>query len=138
MNNQQHIFWLKRNFLSLAVASALFSPAVNANQQFDTITVTGEYPSLSDIEIDQAELEKTQAGNLKDIFKNNAEVSVGGSSSVSQKVYVRGLESNMLNVTIDGAKQTASTFHHQGSISIEPELLKQVEVQPGAGDALRS
>ncbi|WP_413691646.1 TonB-dependent receptor domain-containing protein [Psychromonas sp. KJ10-2] len=45
-------------------------------------------------------------------------------------------ESNMLNVTIDGAKQSASTFHHQGSISIEPELLKQVEVQAGAGDAL--
>ena len=134
--NNKHNIWIKRSALSIAVASALFSQAISAEQQFNTITVIGERDSELDIYIDQEELEKKQASNLKDIFKNQAEVSVGGGSSVSQKVYVRDLESNMLNVTIDGAKQSSSTFHHQGSISIEPELLKQVDVHAGAGDAL--
>lgn len=135
MNSKSSI-WLKRSVLSVAVASTFFSQTLSAEQQLETITVTGERPSLLDIDVGQETLEKTQASDLKDIFKNEAEVSVGGASSVSQKIYVRGLESNMLNVTIDGAKQSSSTFHHQGSISIEPELLKQVEVQAGAGDAL--
>lgn len=128
--------WIKRTTISMAVTSALLSQTLMAQEKIETVTVTGEQAKSLDIIIDQEALEKIQASDLEDIFKNEAEVSVGGASSISQKVYVRGLESNMLNVTIDGAKQSSSIFHHQGSISIEPELLKQVDVQAGAGDAL--
>ncbi|WP_413701839.1 TonB-dependent receptor domain-containing protein [Psychromonas sp. KJ10-10] len=131
--------WIKPSLVSLAVTSALMSQSLmvaTESNSIETLTVTGEQSSAVDINIDKSHLEKSQAGDLKDIFKNEAEVSVGGATSVSQKVYVRGLESNMLNVTIDGAKQSSSTFHHQGSISIEPELLKQVDVQAGTGNAL--
>jgi len=140
MMSMENKIWIKRTAISIAVTSALLSQTAIAEeqqtQQIETVTVTGQQASNLEIKIDQDALEKTQAGDLKDIFKDEAEVSVGGASSVAQKVYVRGLESTMLNVTIDGAKQSSSTFHHQGSISIEPELLKQVEVQAGAGDAL--
>jgi len=130
--------WLKRSMVSMAVTSALLSHTVIAdeNQDVDTTTITAESASALDISIDQDTLEKSQASNLKDIFKNEAEISVGGGNSTSQKVYVRGLESTMLNVTIDGARQSSSNFHHQGSIYIEPELLKQVDVKAGAGNAL--
>lgn len=131
--------WIKRTTVSLAVASALLSQAAIAEEQLhtlDAIVVSEQRDASFDIEIGEDELDKVQAKDLNDIFKNEAEVAVGGGSSVSQKVYVRGLESNMLNVKIDGAKQSASTFHHQGSLSIEPELLKQVTVKAGAGDAL--
>lgn len=137
--NMERKTWIKRTTISVAVASALVSQAVMAEDQsntLETMVITGEKSSALDIVIGQEQLEKVQAKDLKDIFKDQAEVTVGGGASVSQKVYVRGLETNMLNVTIDGAKQSASTFHHQGSLSIEPELLKQVEVQAGAGDAL--
>ncbi|TEW52785.1 TonB-dependent receptor domain-containing protein [Psychromonas algicola] len=130
--------WLTRSIISMAVTSALLSNTVIAaeNQDVDTTTITGESLSALDISIDQDALEKSQASDLKDIFKNEAEISVGGGNSTSQKVYVRGLESTMLNVTIDGARQSSSNFHHQGSIYIEPELLKQVDVKAGAGNAL--
>jgi hemoglobin/transferrin/lactoferrin receptor protein len=136
--NMESSTWIKRSIISIAVASALLSNVVIAeeNKDVDTTTVIGESTSLLDVTIDQDTLEKSQANDLRDIFKNEVSVSVGGSSTVSQKIYVRDLESNMLNVSIDGAKQSASIFHHQGSISIEPELLKKVEVQAGAGSAL--
>ena len=41
----------------------------------------------------------------------------------------------MLNVTVDGAPQRGTLFHHIGRVSIEPELLKTVDVQAGAGEA---
>ncbi len=138
--NMESKIWIKRSIISIAVTSALLSQTLRAseekNESVETVTVTGLQSATLDIKIDQDTLEKVQASDLEDIFKSEAEVSVGGGSSISQKVYVRGLESTMLNVTIDGAKQSSSMFHHQGSISIEPELLKQVEVQAGAGSAL--
>ena len=138
MNMERNI-WIKRTAISVSVASALLSQPLIAQEKdnaLDTMVIKGKRASALDIEVSQEQLEKVQASDLKDIFKSEAEVNVGGSSSVSQKVYVRGLETNMLNVTIDGAKQSASTFHHQGSLSIEPELLKKVSVQAGAGSAL--
>ena len=81
------------------------------------------------------DLEKYQAKDLADIFRFTPSVTVGGSLGVAQKIYVRGLEDTILNVTVDGAPQTSSLFHHIGRVSLEPELLKSVEIQSGAGEA---
>jgi hemoglobin/transferrin/lactoferrin receptor protein len=45
------------------------------------------------------------------------------------------MEDTLLNVTVDGAPQTGTLFHHIGRVNVEPELLKQVQVQAGAGEA---
>ncbi len=119
--------------LSIALLAA--SHATYAKDDIEVIEVTGKTPASVDITIDADQLAKSQAQDLNDIFRKNAEVSVGGSSGVSQKIYVRGLEDTMLNVSIDGAEQSGNLFHHQGRLSIEPELLKQVDVSAGAGRA---
>src|SRR5690606_26234760 len=66
---------------------------------------------------------------------NIPSVTVGGSVGIAQKIYVRGLEDTQLNVTVDGAPQHGTLFHHIGRVTIEPELLKTVDVQSGAGEA---
>ncbi|OKY27806.1 TonB-dependent receptor [Thalassotalea sp. PP2-459] len=81
------------------------------------------------------DLEKYQANDLADVFRLVPSVSVGGSLGIAQKVYIRGMEDTLLNVTVDGAPQTSTLFHHIGRLSIDPELLKEVEVQAGAGEA---
>lgn len=80
-------------------------------------------------------LERLSADDLEDVFASQPEVVVGGGHAIAQKVYVRGFEDTMLNVTIDGAAQAGQTFHHTGRVQIEPELLKRVEVMAGTGDA---
>lgn len=90
---------------------------------------------LTDVAIDQKEIEMRQAADLSDLFRQVPSVSVGGSVGIAQKIYVRGLEDSLLNVTVDGAPQHGTLFHHVGRVSIEPELLKSVEVQAGAGEA---
>jgi len=64
--------------------------------------------------------------DLADLFRGVPSVSVGGGVGVAQKIYVRGLEDSLLNVTIDGAPQRGTLFHHIGRVTIEPELLETV------------
>ncbi|WP_296272040.1 TonB-dependent receptor domain-containing protein [Pseudomonas sp. UBA6323] len=85
--------------------------------------------------VEAEQLERYQASDLQEVFESNPEVAVAGGSTAAQKLYLRGLEDTLLNITIDGASQPGQTFHHTGRISIEPELLKRAEVQAGTGDA---
>ena len=129
----------KITILSAAIA-ACASSSVYAEQPLDTaaekkverITVVG---ATTNTEITAEQLKKYQANDLEDIFRHTPSVTVGGSLGISQKIYVRGLEDSMINVTVDGAPQTSTLFHHIGRVAIEPELLKSVEVQAGAGEA---
>jgi hemoglobin/transferrin/lactoferrin receptor protein len=112
----------------------LTNPAYS-EEQAEVIEVVGSVYNVEDAYIDADDLDKSMAQDLNDIFRKQAEVSVGGSTAASQKIYVRGLEDTMLNISIDGAEQSSSLYHHQGSLSVEPELLKQVDVSAGAGRA---
>ncbi|WHI47169.1 TonB-dependent receptor [Microbulbifer sp. VAAF005] len=132
----------KYALLPLMVSSALASgisqaqeaqePEDTAETPMETVVVVGV---ATDTEITPEELDKQQANDLSDIFRQIPSVSVGGSLGIAQKVYIRGMEDTLLNVTVDGAPQTGTLFHHIGRVSIEPELLQKVEVQAGAGEA---
>lgn len=89
----------------------------------------------TDAVVEGDSLSRYQANDLEDVFSQQPEVSVGGSIGIAQKVYVRGFEDTLLNVSVDGASQGARLFHHTGRLTIEPELLKRVEVEAGAGAA---
>ncbi|MGF7156017.1 TonB-dependent receptor [Novosphingobium gossypii] len=104
----------------------------DAGQAQDQIVVVG---ALTDHEITEDQIEFRQSNSLGDLFRSTPSVTVGGSIGIAQKIYVRGLEDSMLNVTVDGAPQRGTLFHHIGRVSIEPELLKTVDVKAGAGEA---
>ncbi len=137
---------VKLNSLALSIALALTSTAVSAEkvaqekntdvakEDIEVIQIHGKKTDADAI-ISQDVLEKLSANSLADIFRNQAEISTGGSFGVAQKVYIRGIEDTMINVTIDGALQSGYLFHHQGRLSLEPELLKRVDIIAGAGDA---
>lgn len=121
-----------------ALAGALTMPFAGAalaqdnTSELDEIVVVG---ALTDIELTREDIELSQANDLADLFRATPSVMVGGSIGIAQKIYVRGLEDSLLNVTVDGAPQRGTLFHHIGRVSLEPELLETVDVQTGAGEA---
>ncbi|GAA6184428.1 TonB-dependent receptor [Aliiglaciecola sp. NS0011-25] len=102
------------------------------NSSIEKISVVGAATNLS---ITAEEIEQYQANDLADIFRYSPSISVGGAVGVAQKIYIRGLEDAFLNVTVDGAQQTSTLFHHIGRVTIDPDLLQQIDVQAGAGEA---
>lgn len=132
-----HLFALSPLTVAIGIAASSMSYAEQAQKakhdSIETMVVVGE---ATNAQIDYKDLEAFQANDLADVFRTTPSISVGGGASgIAQKVYVRGLEDSMVNVTVDGAPQTSTLFHHIGRVTIDPDLLKQVEVQAGAGEA---
>ncbi|OUR71186.1 hypothetical protein A9Q78_10305 [Methylophaga sp. 41_12_T18] len=137
---------IKKSVVTLLVASALGSSYIAQAEQvvsqtrdetatLETIKVLGAPEKGFNVAMTDDMIEKTQASSLQDLFRHEPSITVGGGLPVAQKVYVRGLEDTLLNVTIDGATQAGYIYHHQGRINVEPELIKEVIVKAGAGNA---
>lgn len=126
--------------LRLSLLGALSFAALLANAQaaepleLGASEVTAA-PLAPEERVDAEQLERYQAADLQDVFESSPEVSVGGGPNVAQKLYLRGFEDTLLNISIDGASQPGQTFHHTGRIGIEPDLIKRAEIQAGSGDA---
>ncbi|MDK2125150.1 TonB-dependent receptor domain-containing protein [Parachitinimonas caeni] len=125
--------------VTLAVALALSAVAqaevVKETEQLDPVLVSAKRGKDTNTVVRSSRIDVEQATSLRDIFKQTPEVNVAGGLGVAQKLYVRGIGERMLAVTIDGAAQPESAYHHTGQVMIEPELLKRVEIEAGTGAA---
>ena len=79
-------------------------------------------------------IQEHQATDLRNVFITDSSISVGGANTTSQKVYIRGLEDRLFNVSLDSASQFGNIFHHQGNILIDPMMLKNIKISKGISD----
>ncbi|MDN5621170.1 MAG: TonB-dependent receptor [Psychrobacter sp.] len=128
--------------LSMGVAAVLCAQAASAataadmpNTTLQTITVTANSSVRDSVQEDSVYIDDytpaAQASHLSDFLDVVPGVSVGGTSSVNQRIRIRGLEDSNLKVTVDGARQEGKLFYHMGDITIDPDLLKQADVAVG-------
>lgn len=85
--------------------------------------------------ISQEDIDRRNPASISDVFEGETAVNASGGAAIAKKVYVNGIEESLLNVTIDGARQNKSAFHHTGNVLIDPGLLKAVEVTSGLAPA---
>ncbi|MCR4523280.1 MULTISPECIES: TonB-dependent receptor [Bosea] len=104
----------------------------------DTIDVAGNplaRGGVAEILIGPRELERRNPTDIRDVFGGEPRVKVGGSTPMSQKVYVNGVEETNLAVTIDGSRQNNKVFHHNGTTLIDPSFLKAARIDAGVAPA---
>lgn len=117
-------------------AIAQDSVAQNAEPQLDLIQVSAQRGNDTNTVVRANRISVEQALGLGDLFKQTPEVSVGGGGLfAAQKLYVRGMAERMLSISIDGATQNESPYHHSAQVLIDPQLLKRVEIEAGTGAA---
>lgn len=123
--------------LALLIAGIGATAASHADEprMLDTLTVSAPLEALPGPgvrDVDPEQLKRKQARDLQDTFAGEPSVSVGTGARNGQKIFLRGIEDLNLNVQIDGARQGANNFHHQGRITVDPYLFRQVTVDTGA------
>lgn len=104
-------------------------------EAFDIIGEAYAFGAQKIVTVSGDDIELFQMNDLSDLFSQYPSVQVGGGLPAAQKIYVRGIEDKLLNITIDGATQGGYMSHHHGQYVIEPDLLKLVSVEPGPGSA---
>ncbi|UXI66613.1 TonB-dependent receptor domain-containing protein [Tahibacter amnicola] len=134
--------FLRQRPLPLMVAFVLSQGAMaasalseEAEEKLDPVLVTADRGPDTNTVVRPNRIDVELASSLRDLFKQTPEVNVAGGLPVAQKLYVRGIAERMLTVTIDGAAQPESAYHHTGQVMVEPELLKRVEIEAGTAAA---
>lgn len=99
------------------------------------ISSAGAQTLLGNTSVTSEELEDRNASSMADVFDGKSQITSSGGAAIAQKVFVQGIEESLLSVTIDGARQNKSVFHHSGNVLMDPALLKQVGISAGLAPA---
>ena len=124
--------------MALAVMGTFAFTGASAEEELSMapVVVSERAEPESTAVITSQDMQARAVRDVREIFENTPGVTVGGGANpIAQKIYVRGIEDTMLNTTIDGAPQGGWIFHHQSRVMVNPELLKQVELDKGSAPA---
>lgn len=123
----------------LAEANNASAPATDGSLQLDVIEIsriTGVNfaeldPRVSQITSEQ--LEQAQASTIPELVKKTPGVSMlGGVRTEGQSIAIRGFSRQTdVRILLDGAPKNFEKYD-QGTIFVEPELLKRIEIEKGA------
>lgn len=121
---------------STALASPVFAEDTDVTY-LGEIRIEGldAQAALGNVEITSDKIEGRNPSSMKDVFVGESAITSSGGAAIAQKVFVHGIEESLLSVTIDGARQNKSAFHHTGNILLDPGLLKSVEISSGLAPA---
>lgn len=123
--------------LALAVTAGLSSLAVQAETvEQDTLTVWAAEVTSSSEWLGNDSISLKQPDHMSDLLRDIPGVDVGGTHSVTQRINIRGLGETDLDIRLDGASQNANMFHHIGSLTLNPDIIKSANIQVGANSVV--
>ncbi|MDX4039692.1 TonB-dependent receptor domain-containing protein [Aliarcobacter skirrowii] len=132
---------MKSNIKATITLSFLLAPYLIFAQNIALQKVTIEEKKeieTNTMQINMQQVEQSQANSFKEILNNNSSIEIGGGAINVQRVYLRGIESSNLNISLDGAKQGKNMFQHRSNeLGINPDLLKVVDIKT-SNDASKS
>ncbi|MGF1754488.1 TonB-dependent hemoglobin/transferrin/lactoferrin family receptor [Vibrio makurazakiensis] len=141
----------KKSLLSTAVFIALSGTAVaNEHSTFDEVVVSAtrtsqtlDNTSASVAVVSEQDIEENLTINLNDIFEYTPGVTMNSSSRQGeQSINIRGMEGKRVKIIVDGSSQPGSFsggpygFINSSGITVDPDMLKSVEVVKGAASSL--
>ena len=133
---------VSKTTLSLAVAMALTTQmSVAAPQQpttqLEALTFKADRmgaKNSTDV-VTLREKDESTATDLRGLLQDEPAIGFGGGSGTSQFVSIRGMGHNAIDLKIDNAYQDGQLHYHQGRFMLDPQMVKVVSVQKGAGFA---
>lgn len=127
--------------LTLAVSAAFTTTAFAAVSQpkvvlaGDTVVSDRQGAKIKTNVVTLREKDERTATDLRGLLQDEPAIGFGGGSGTSQFVSIRGMGHNAIDLKIDNAYQDGQLHYHQGRFMLDPEMVKVVSVQKGAGFA---
>ncbi|WP_339529116.1 TonB-dependent receptor [Pseudomonas mucidolens] len=110
--------------------------------QLDALSVIGngnqvDSSTVGSSTLTQADIDRYQPNNIASLVQTLPGVTMGGSMKPGgQTINIRGLgDAEDVPLTVDGATKSGFERYQQGTVFIEPELIKSIEVEKGPHSA---
>ncbi|MEZ9567691.1 TonB-dependent hemoglobin/transferrin/lactoferrin family receptor [Vibrio splendidus] len=142
----------KQSLLSASIVLALSSTSAFADDYalFDEVVVSATRTNQTLINtaasvtvISDKQIEENMAKDVNEIFEYTPGVTMNSSSRQgAQTINIRGMEGKRVKILVDGSSQPGSfdggpyAFINSSGISIDPDMLKSVEIIKGAASSL--
>lgn len=142
----------KQSLLSASIVLALSSTSALAEDYalFDEVVVSSTRTNQTLIDtaasvtvISDKQIEENMAKDVNEIFEYTPGVTMNSSSRQgAQTINIRGMEGKRVKILVDGSSQPGSfdggpyAFINSSGISIDPDMLKSVEIIKGAASSL--
>ncbi len=127
----------KKILLSSIAAATLITSVYAQEKELDSVDVWDTEVVSSSLDMDGTAIETKQADHLSDLLSSLPGVDIGGTHSINNRLNIRSLQDEDLDITIDGAKiQNVNMFHHIGNLLINPDILKKVEIGVGSNSVV--
>lgn len=81
------------------------------------------------------EKDESTATDLRSLLQDEPAIDFGGGNGTSQFISIRGMGQNSIDTKIDNAYTDSQFLYHQGRFMLDPQMVKVVSVQKGAGFA---
>lgn len=127
--------------LTLAVSAAFTTTAFAAVSQpkvvlaGDTVVSDRQGAKIKTNVVTLREKDESTATDLRSLLQDEPAIGFGGGNGTSQFVSIRGMGHNAIDLKIDNAYQDGQLHYHQGRFMLDPQMVKVVSVQKGAGFA---
>jgi hemoglobin/transferrin/lactoferrin receptor protein len=107
-------------------------------QVMDELVVWGTSVSSSSEYLGDQDISLKQADHMSDLLRDLPGVDVGGTHSLTQRINIRSLGESDLDIRLDGASQHANMFHHIGNLTLNPDIIKSVDINVGNNSVTQS
>ncbi|USH04624.1 TonB-dependent siderophore receptor [Grimontia kaedaensis] len=128
----------KPTALASAVMAALSTPVLAETQAEEEMVVWGTRVTSNSEQLLSDDFALKQADHMSDLLREIPGVDVGGTHSVNQRINIRGLGEDDLDIRLDGASQHANMFHHIGNLTLNPDILKSADIQVGNNSVVQN
>lgn len=114
-----------------------FNALAQDKTDLESVDVWSTEVTSSSLNLGENAIETKQANHLSDLLRDLPGVDVGGTHSINNRINIRGLQDENLEISLDGAKvQNANMFHHIGNLLINPDILKKADIQVGTNSVV--
>lgn len=140
----------KKSLLVTSILAALSNPVLAEEySQFDEVVVSAtrtnqtiENTAASVTVISDKEIEENLAKSIEEVLEYTPGVTMNSSPRQgAQTINIRGMEGKRVKILVDGSSQPGSfegsfSFINSSAITIDPDMLKSVEIVKGAASSL--
>ncbi|WP_435237695.1 TonB-dependent siderophore receptor [Psychromonas sp. PT13] len=123
----------------LAVMLAISTQVIAEETSSDeSVVVWGTSVASNSEFLGDQDMSLKQADHMSDLLRDIPGVDVGGTHSLTQRINIRSFGESDLDIRLDGASQHANMFHHIGNLTLNPDILKSVDIEVGNNSVTQS